>query len=126
MQADVNRLYEVTRFAGAAEFPPINIWSGIEGLVVTARIPGIEKDEIEVTVHDDTLTIRGKREAKDEGAPPTYHRRERQHGLFVRTIVLPYAVDADKTEAIFEQGVLFVRLVRPEEDRPKRIEISGL
>jgi HSP20 family protein len=126
MQADVNRLSEETRFAGAAEYPPTNIWSGIEGVVVTAHIPGVEKDEIEVTVQEDTLTIKGKREVKDEGESSTYHRRERQHGSFVRTIVLPYAVDADKTDAIFELGVLAVRLVRPEEDRPKRIEISGL
>lgn len=125
MQAEMDRVLSRYDTPGTAEFPPINIWTNPEGAVVMARVPGLARDDVELTVHDDTLTIRGER--RDDAAgdgEAVYHRRERPRGAFARTVVLPYAVDADSAEAMLSDGVLAVRLKRPEAEKPKRIDIT--
>jgi len=126
MQSELNRMLDRMPAARAEEFPPMNIWTGEEGIVVTIMIPGVEEGDVEITLQEDTLTIKGVRRPSDEGEGVTYHRRERSFGEFARSIVLPYRVDADKADAMFDGGVLGIRLARPEEDRPQRIKISGL
>lgn len=126
MQREMNRMLERMPPAPAEEFPPMNIWAGEEGIVVTILIPGVEEGDVEITLQEDTLTIKGVRRPSDEGKGVTYHRRERSFGEFARSVVLPYRVDADKADAMFDGGVLGVRLARPEEDRPQHIKITGL
>ena len=93
-------------------------------LRVVAELPGVEAGDLEVHAHRDTLTIRGGRRpaAEDEQA---YHRRERRSGVFTRTLQLPYRVDPGRVEARLEDGVLRLSLGRPEEDKPRRIEIKA-
>jgi len=125
VQAEMNRLFGELSEAAPAEYPPINIWTGSDGIVVMVQIPGIDSDDIELTVQEDTVTIKGERKPPKEEAGVTFHRRERAFGPFARTVVLPYRVDPDDTEAMFDDGVLAVRFRRPKEDRPKRIDISA-
>ena len=120
---------EMDRLAGAftpaaAGFPAVNVYAGRDGIAVLAELPGVEKDELEVHAHRDTLTLRGTRRpaAEEEEA---YHRRERRSGAFTRTIQLPFRVDPERIEAQLENGVLRLSLQRPEEDKPRRIEIKG-
>ena len=94
-----------------------------DAYVVTASLPGIAPEAVEITLTDNVLTIQGeisKDEAIDE---QKYHIRERRFGRFVRSVTLPNAVAADQVEAVSENGVLKLTLPKTEEVKPKRIEI---
>jgi HSP20 family protein len=123
LQEEVNRLAQSTA-APRASFPAINVYAHQDGIVITAELPGIQQDDLEITVHRDTVTLRGERQdqADDPGA---YHRRERGKGSFVRTFGLPFQVDPDKVHANLEDGILTLSLQRPEHDKPKRILVSA-
>ena len=119
---------EMDRLAGAftpaaASFPAVNLYAGRDGIAVSAELPGVAKDELEIHAHRDTLTLRGTRRpaAEDEAA----FRRERRSGAFTRTIQLPFRVDPERIEARLENGLLQLSLQRPEEDKPRRIEVKG-
>jgi HSP20 family protein len=95
-----------------------------DGIVITAELPGVKQDQLEITVHRDTVTLRGERQDESEDAR-AYHRRERGRGSFGRTFGLPFQVDPDQVEAKLSDGVLILTLQRPEQDKPKRIRISA-
>ena len=110
--------------AAAGGFPAVNVHAGRDGIAIVAELPGVEAGDLEVHAHQDTLTIRGaRRPASEDGR--AYHRRERRGGAFTRTVQLPYRVDPDRVEARLEDGVLRLGLGRPEQDKPRRIEIKG-
>ena len=125
LQDEMDRL--TSTFGGptaAAGFPAVNVYAGQDGIVVVAELPGVEKDDLEVQAHRDTLTLRGTRRPAVQ-REEAYHRRERRSGSFTRTIQLPYRVDPDRIAAQLENGVLRLNLPRPEEDKPRRIAISS-
>jgi HSP20 family protein len=111
--------------AAAVGFPAVNVYAGRDGIAVVAELPGVQPGDLEVHAHRDTLTIRGTRRPAAGGDAQAYHRRERRSGAFTRTIQLPYRVDPERVEAQLEDGVLRLSLGRPEEDKPRRIEIRG-
>ena len=125
LRREVNRLFEGVTSRGTGEFPAVNVWRSDEGVVVTAEMPGIDPNDLDISTMGSTLTIRGTRQPEELNQGETYHRRERGHGRFVRTIQLPYDVDADKVEAGHQKGVLRLTLPRAEADKPKKIAISG-
>lgn len=125
VQGEINRLLGERGGARAREYPPVNLWTGEEGVVVSAELAGVGPDDIDLTVQENTLTIRGERKPEATGADVAFHRRERIYGPFSRTIVLPYAVDAAKVEAHFHEGILMIRLPRPESEKPRRIAIQA-
>ncbi|MFL5336641.1 MAG: Hsp20/alpha crystallin family protein [Geminicoccaceae bacterium] len=110
--------------AAAGGFPAVNIYAGQDGIAVLAELPGVEKDDLEVQAHQDTLTLSGTRRPATE-QESSYHRHERRSGSFSRSIQLPYRVDPDRIQANLENGVLRLSLPRPEEDKPRRIAIGG-
>ncbi len=125
LQDEVNRLFSsTTRPAPAAGFPAMNAYAGEDGVVITAELPGVESGSLDISVFRDTLTLRGRREA-EAADPRSYHRRERRHGQFTRTVSLPFRVDPDRVEANLEHGVLRLTLHRPEEDKPRKIAIKA-
>lgn len=121
---DMGRLFGTSRPGLRSEFPPVNVLAGVEGAVVTAEIPGVSPDQLDITVHQNTVILRGKREAEtiDKDAIP--HRRERAHGSFARTVTLPFRVDADKVAARFDRGVLTLTLPRPDSDKPRHVKVA--
>jgi HSP20 family protein len=123
-QDEVNRIFGGLRFAARTEFPPVNIWAGEDKVILMAEMPGVSPDQVDVTVHQDTVTLRGKREPEAHGDDAVALRHERPHGAFVRTIVLPFRVDADKVAARFVQGVLTLDLPRPASDQPRQIKVA--
>lgn len=123
VQDELSRVYGGQPRA-TEEFPPLNLWTGTQGAVLTAAVPGVEPDDLDVTVHQDTLTLKGQRAADAGEGKATWHRRERRHGAFGRTVVLPFSVDAEHVQAAFEDGILTLMLPRRASERPKRIEIS--
>jgi len=125
LQQQMNqRLDDLTRGA-VPEFPPVNLWIGENSVAVTAELPGILPEEVALTVRENTLTIAGERDCQPEVEKFVWHRRERAHGRFSRTVQLPFRVDPDQVEAQFADGLLEIELHRPEADRPKVIEIRG-
>lgn len=128
MQNDVDRLYRETSPRSShrsSSFPAINIWSDEENALITAEIPGISKDDLEITVTGDTLNINGTKRMEETPEDAQYHRRERSYGEFNRSIQLPYTVDVNKVKADFALGVLKVFLPRVEAEKPKKITVKA-
>ena len=108
----------------AAAYPALNIWASDEGHFITAEMPGVRADELEISIEGDTLTIQGERSADQVPEDAQYHRRERIHGKFSRSIQLPFAVDSKQVEASFTDGVLKITMPRVEAEKPRKIEIK--
>lgn len=125
MQQEMNQRLAGLTPGTAQEFLPINLWIGEDSVAVTAELPGIAPDEVDLTVRENTLTLKGEREPRPEDEKSVWHRRERPYGSFSRTVQLPFRVDPEQVEARFANGLLEVELHRPEADRPKKIEIKG-
>src|ERR671927_1071132 len=115
LQDEVNRLFQTAAAPRSGGFPAINVYAQQDGVVITAELPGVKQDDLEITVHRDTVTLRGERQDQPQGAG-AYHRRERGHGHFARTFGLPFQVDPDRVEAKLTDGVLTLTLHRPERD----------
>ena len=124
LQDEVNRLFSSYQFAPSAAFPPVNAYANEDGLALSAQLPGVTEDDLDMSVFRDTLTLRSRRQP-EAGEHRAYHRRERGHGEFVRNISLPFSVDPERVEATIQDGVLRISLHRPEEDKPKRIRVSA-
>ena len=122
-QDEVNRLFQSTAVPRTS-FPAISVYAHQDGIVITAELPGVKQDQLEITVHRDTVTLRGERQDEPEHAR-AYHRRERGRGSFGRTFGLPFQVDPDQVEARLSDGVLTLTLQRPEQDKPKRIHVNA-
>jgi HSP20 family protein len=126
---DLRRLQEemdrLTRSATTPQgFPAINVYAHQDGIVITAELPGVKEGDLDITVHRDTVTLRGQRQDQPEAAQG-YHRRERRSGPFGRTFSLPFQVDPERVEAKLSNGILTLTLHRPEHDKPKRIRVSA-
>jgi HSP20 family protein len=112
--------------ARGTPFPPVNLYESKDGYVLTAEIPGVKSEDIEVSVEGDKITIGGKRaiEYPSDGST-SLHRRERQSGSFRRAFSLPEPTDSEKVEAICRHGVLMVRLPKEESQQPRRISVQA-
>jgi HSP20 family protein len=106
-------------------FPAVNVWQNGEAVAITAELPGVEPSDIEITIKDNVLTLAGERKLPDIGDDAIWHRRERAFGRFARAIRLPFYGTDDQVEARFTSGVLRIAVARPEQDRPRRIEIKA-
>ena len=113
------------RLETTSSYPAMNVLTDRDSAVVTAELPGVNLEDIDISVEEDTLTLSGDRQPDelDEGA--TYHRQERRYGTFLRTLRLPFRVEAEKVDATFKKGVLSISLPRAEADKPRRIAIKA-
>jgi HSP20 family protein len=129
LQGEMNRLFDrwsgPGNGSGAAGFPAVNVWEEGEQLWVEAELPGLDLKDLEIYVTGgNQLTLQGERKppVPDKGA---WHRQERLFGPFVRTLTLPYPVDADKVEARLEHGVLLVKLAKHASAKPRKIQVKA-
>jgi len=106
------------------EFPLVNMWRNDSDVIMTAEVPGVDPKDIDISVIEKTVTIKGVRKPEENVPQEACHRSERRYGTFSRTLELPFKVNADKVEAKFSKGVLYVTLPRVEEDKPKKISIK--
>lgn len=120
---DVNQF--IPTHSDQSVFPAVNVWQGEDVVAVTAELPGIDPADIDIAVKDNVLTISGERKAPDVPEAARWHRNERRFGKFTRAIRLPFAASDDKIEARMTDGVLRIAVGRPEEDKPRRIEIKA-
>ncbi len=108
-----------------AWLPPVDIYSnGNHELVIKAEIPDMKKDEIDVMVENNTLTIRGEKKTEENVTEEQFHRVERSYGTFARSFTLPNTVDPNKVQADYKDGVLTIKLPFREEAKPKQIKVN--
>jgi HSP20 family protein len=123
MQREMDRMFRGTYEGLTSEFPAMNIWTSGDDVLVTAEVPGLKAEDLDISVLGDTLTVRGTRRPEELKEGELFHRRERGYGDFVRTIQMPYRVDSGKVEARYEKGILRITLPRSEEDKPRKIKL---
>jgi HSP20 family protein len=104
--------------------PAINILEREEAIEITADLPGLKAEDVEVTVEEGTLTIRGERKLEEASEGETYHRVERLYGVFERTFTLPNSVDVEKIGARFSNGEMILTLPKREESKPRSVKIK--
>ena len=110
---------------GPGLFPLINVTEDKDRLYVRAELPGITANEIEISATGNSLSIAGERKLATENEAASYHRREREAGVFRRTITLPNDIDSDKVEASYNNGILTVTLPKAELSKPKQIAVKA-
>jgi HSP20 family protein len=104
--------------------PSVDIEEKDNEIVVKADIPGVSEKDLEVRLENNTLTLKGERKFEKEDKQQGYHRIERGYGSFVRSFALPAAVDADKVQAHYKDGVLTVTLPKTEAAKARKVKIS--
>ncbi len=104
---------------------PLDVVENENEFVVKASVPGVKPEDVEITVHGDTLTIRGQTQVEEEKKGETWHLRERRFGAFQRSLSLPVPIDSDKANASYDHGVLTLTLPKAEAAKPKQIKIGG-
>jgi HSP20 family protein len=122
---ELERLFE----SPIAEFtrswtPVLDVAEDKDSFTVRAELPGLRREDIDVSLHDGALVLTGERKVETESEDTTVHRRERFYGKFQRVLALPAAVNADKVKAQFKDGVLTITLPKSEEAKPKQIDVS--
>ncbi len=112
-------------FAAGAWLPTVDIYETDDDIVVTAELPGLEKDQIGVEYKEGVLTLRGERKLEREGKEESCHRMERSYGAFHRSFTLPGSVDEEKISAKMKNGVLEIHLPKKEAAKPKQIKVAA-
>jgi HSP20 family protein len=137
-QSEVHRLFDemfgnVGRTSGRQQgaqpmqwAPTLDVLHEDGDLLIRAELPGVKREDVEITLHERVLTISGERRAEEHREGSGYYVRERRHGSFRRSLVLPHDVEEGEISARFEDGVLEVRVPGGAAERaPKRIQIQG-
>jgi HSP20 family protein len=104
---------------------PLDVCETENEFVVKAALPGVKPDDVQITLHGDTLTIRAESKAEQDKKGEHWHLRERRFGTFQRTVSLATPVNSEKAQAQFEHGVLTLTLPKSESAKPRQIKIGG-
>src|SRR5215475_7658329 len=105
--------------------PPVDVYEDEHNVVLKLEVPGVNEEDLKVSLENNTLTITGERKFEKEEKEENFHRIERRYGSFTRTFRLPNAVDSEKVEAGYEKGVLKITLAKRAEAKPKTIKIAS-
>jgi HSP20 family protein len=132
LQNEMNRLFS-TAFDAPSNgngstlrrwMPAMDLVETDDHFVLTADLPGMTEADVNIEVDDRVLTVSGERKANHEASQDGYHRVERAFGSFSRSLTLPKGVNAEAVEANFENGVLEIRIPKPEQPKPRKITIA--
>ncbi|KAF0159282.1 MAG: HSP20 family protein [Syntrophaceae bacterium] len=124
LQREMNRLFSHVGQKEPQDYPSVNIWEKGDTAVVTAELPGIDPEKMDISVSGDTVTIAGTALQETFAEGETYLRQERGIGSFKRNIKLPFQVNAQAVDARYEKGILMITLPRIKNDSPKKIKIQ--
>ncbi len=103
--------------------PPVDLYEDKDHVFVTAELPGMKKEDIEVSFHNGTLSVSGERKSEKTHEDAEVYRSERYFGRFQRTLALPTPVAADKVKAEYKDGILTITLPKTEEAKPRQIDV---
>jgi HSP20 family protein len=133
LQSDMARM--MNTFFGSAPFAPgngssswlpaVDVTETADALVLAFDLPGLKQEDIQVELDDNVLTVSGERRRESEAEQDDFFRYERRFGSFSRSVALPAGVKDDQIDASYENGVLEIRVPKPEQHRPKRIEVGA-
>jgi HSP20 family protein len=104
--------------------PAVDVWETEKELVLAFDLPGIPEDKVSVELDDNVLTVSGERERTHEHSGDRFYRYERRFGTFARSVTLPQGVNEEAIQAAYRDGVLEIRVPKPEEQKPKRIPVG--
>lgn len=104
--------------------PAVDVYEDKDNVIVEATLAGIKPEDVEINVHEDVLTIEGRRQSSSEVEEKDYYRKEVRAGSFHRSIMLPASVQADKAQAQFENGMLKINLPKEETSKSKSVKIN--
>ena len=131
LRDEIDRLFEVplAELARTSQLlsgwtPALDVFEEKDNLIVKAELPGMKKDDIEISLHDGSLSISGERKSQTTSDDSEVYRSERFFGRFQRTVTLPTPVDAEKVKAQYKDGILTVTLPKTEEAKPKQIDVN--
>jgi len=132
LRDDLNSFFELpfwSSFARGGQLftgwsPALDLYQSNDNVVAVVELPGMRKEDIEISLHDGTLTISGERKRESSSSGEKAQRSERYIGTFRRSIALPTRVDANKVSARYRDGILTVTLPKAEEVKPKQIQVS--
>jgi HSP20 family protein len=130
LRQEINRLFEnpLADFNGTEAFntwaPALDLYENKDNLVVTAELPGMKKEDIDISLHEDNLVIAGERKEEKQYGENETQRAERFYGRFQRSIALPKKVDVGAIKASYKDGILTVTLPKSPEAKPRQIEVS--
>lgn len=133
LQEEVNRLFSTNLTRGFGEegigrgawIPSVDIFENKDQIVLEAELPGMKREDFDLTVENNVITLRGERRFEKQDDTDNYHRVERSYGAFTRSFTLPQSVSAEGATAEYNNGVLRVTLPKREDAKSRRIEISG-
>lgn len=125
LRNEMNRLFSGFSYPFEEVYPAVNFWLNEEGAIVTAELPGIDAEKLDISILNDTVTISGSREEEEKKGQENYHRKERPLGKFSRTLQLPFKINGEKVEARYDKGILKLTLPREEAEKPKKIAIKS-
>lgn len=133
LQKQMNQLFDFSlsrnlfgdnTLLGGQWSPAIDVYDSKDNVLVKVDLPGLTKDEIEVSIQDNNLILKGEKRKDTEVKEENYYKTERFYGSFYRTVPLPSAVDQAKVESSYKDGVLTLELPKKEEAKPKQIPID--
>ena len=131
LRDEIDRLFgaPLAELAGDSQLlsgwtPALDVYEDKDNVTVKAELPGLKREEIEVSLHDGTLSISGERKGEEKHQDAEVYRAERFFGKFQRTVTLPTPVAAEKVKAQYKDGILTVTLPKTEEAKPKQIDVS--
>jgi HSP20 family protein len=129
LQTDMSRLMngllESNGKANQSWVPALDVWETDTEVVYAFDLPGLVEDEITIEAHDGSLTVTGERTRTNETSNDRYYRFERRHGTFTRTVGLPQGISEDAIQATFTNGVLEIHVPKPEQAKPRRIQVGN-
>lgn len=131
LQDEMTRLFAGVAPRGGEEMtsgtwlPSVDIYEDKDKLVLEADLPGMKREDFDISVENNVITLRGERKFEKKVEGDNYHRVERSYGSFTRSFTLPQTVTADGATAEFEDGILRVSLPKREETKARKIEITG-
>jgi HSP20 family protein len=133
LQSDMNRLFNTVFDAPSGSsgsalrrwIPPMDLVEAPDHFVPRADLPGMSEEDVQIEFEDGTLTVSGERKAEHDEREEGFHRVERSFGAFSRSLTLPKGVDADTVSARFDRGVLEIHIPKPEQRKPRRINIAS-
>ena len=128
MHREIERLTgrqdDAGRGIGGGSYPSVNVLSSNDEMVIECELPGVKRDDIDLSIAGETIVIKGSKKCACETDDIEYHRRERGSGDFSRTVVLPEKVDADKISATMAEGILTIHLPKSEAAMLKKIKVK--
>jgi len=131
LQDEMTRLFIGTaprgreEMAGGSWIPSVDIYEDQDKLILEADLPGLNREDFEISVENNVITLKGERKFEKKVEGDNYHRVERSYGGFTRSFTLPQSVTAEGATADFENGILRVSLPKREETKARKIEITG-